>query len=98
MGEALAWWLVVTVTGAVTFPIAFAFFGWLPDRGYTFSRALGLLLVAYGVWMGATIGIVDNSRGAVPLAPAVVAVAGVAGWTRGGAGVAAFLSDPPPSL
>ena len=77
MSDLLAWWVVVQVIGAVTFPIGFALFSRLPDRGYAFSKVLGLLFVGYLLWMGSVIGVIPNSRGSVQLillALAVVAV------------------------
>jgi uncharacterized membrane protein len=38
------------------FPIAYRIFGRLSDRGYGLSRAFGLLVAGYVLWMGATIG------------------------------------------
>src|SRR3990170_1012653 len=77
MSDLLAWWVVIQVIGAVTFPIGYAFFSRLPDRGYAFSKVLGLLLVGYLLWMGAVTGVISNSRGSVQLillALAVVAI------------------------
>src|SRR3990172_11171307 len=67
MSDLLAWWVVIQVIGAVTFPIGYAFFNRLPDRGYAFSKVLGLLLVGYLLWMGAVTGVISNSRGSIQL-------------------------------
>ena len=51
MIEAIAWWLAVELIGLAAFPLAFVFFRFLPDRGYSFSKVLGLLLVGYVLWI-----------------------------------------------
>jgi YYY domain-containing protein len=78
MTEALAYWFVATLIGAAAFPLAFAFFSRLPDRGYAFARVVGLLLVGYGLWIGATVGLFPNSRGSVILLIVLLAVASLA--------------------
>ncbi|MCL0031931.1 DUF2298 domain-containing protein, partial [Dehalococcoidia bacterium] len=40
-------YLLVMLLGLATFPISFFVFRWLPDKGYAFSKILGLLLVSY---------------------------------------------------
>lgn len=67
MKEALAWWFAISLIGAAAFPLAFALFDRLPDRGYAFTKVVGLLLVSYALWMGATIGLFPNSRGSIVL-------------------------------
>ena len=75
MNDLLAWWVVIQVIGAVAFPIAFVSFNRLPDRGYAFSKVLGLLFVGYLLWMGAVIGVFPNGRGSVVLILAALAAA-----------------------
>ena len=53
--EAITWWLTIEVIGVIAFPIAFLAFRFLPDRGYSFSKALGLLLISYLLWIGASV-------------------------------------------
>src|SRR3990170_3871485 len=67
MSDLLAWWVVIQVIGAVAFPIGFVLFNRLPDRGYAFSKVLGVLFVGYLLWMGAVIGVFPNGRGSVLL-------------------------------
>lgn len=45
------WWLVVTLLGLITFPLVFLAFRALRDRGYIFSKAIGILLLAYLAWI-----------------------------------------------
>ena len=48
---ALSWWLALQVLGLLALPLTFAVFPQFADGGYAFSKALGLLLVAYIVWI-----------------------------------------------
>lgn len=93
MIDVLGWWFVLAVGGAVSFPIAFTFFRGLPDRGYTFSKALALLLLSYGLWMGATIGVINNSRGGALLILLALALVGVSLWGRRRQEIAAFIGQ-----
>lgn len=61
VASVLGWWLVLTLLGALAFPLAGRIFGRLPDRGYGFSRALGLLIISYVLWMGASVRALVNS-------------------------------------
>jgi YYY domain-containing protein len=45
------WWLAVTLLGLITFPLVFLAFRALRDRGYIFSKAIGILLLAYLAWI-----------------------------------------------
>jgi len=56
----LLWWVMVEFLGWVALPISFWALRWLPDRGYTFSKAIGLLLASYLLWLGASIGLLRN--------------------------------------
>jgi YYY domain-containing protein len=51
----LAWVIVLQVIGLLALPITLITFGRLADRGYIFSKVIGLLLVAWGVWMIASV-------------------------------------------
>jgi len=55
------WWLALTLSGLITFPLVFLAFRALRDRGYIFSKAIGILLLAYFAWMLASLHIVAFS-------------------------------------
>jgi YYY domain-containing protein len=74
----LAWYLTVTLIGLLAFPLTHALFPALADRGYSFSRALGLLVWGYAFWLLASLGVVQNDIGGVLFALALVA--GLSGW------------------
>jgi len=56
----VVWYLVISILGWVTFPIAYRLFPGLVDRGYSFSRVLGLLLWGYIFWVLASFGVLGN--------------------------------------
>jgi YYY domain-containing protein len=63
--QILLWWVILQLIGWGSLPLAFRVFRWLPGRGYAFSKALGLLLSSYLLWVGATIGLVRNDFGGI---------------------------------
>ncbi len=65
MIQILIWWLLLQIMGWLSLPIAMRIFRWLPDRGYSFSKALGLLLISYFLWMGASTGLLNNDLGGI---------------------------------
>lgn len=65
MFETLFWWFLVELIGIAVLPVAFRYFGNLPDRGYAFIKPLGLLLLAYPFWLLTTFGVFSNTRGAI---------------------------------
>ena len=77
MIETITWWSAAQLVGLIAFPLTFALFHRLPDRGYTFSKPLGLVLLGYFLWMGATLGVFPNSRGSVILILLALALAAV---------------------
>ncbi|PKO21670.1 MAG: hypothetical protein CVU38_13370 [Chloroflexi bacterium HGW-Chloroflexi-1] len=74
----LSWWLVIQLFGLAALPLAWRLFGRLPSRGYPLAKALGLLLVSFGLWLGASFGLLSNGLGGVLIA--VAAVAGLSLW------------------
>ena len=59
----LAWWLVASVVGWFTFPMVSKFASVLPDRGWSISRAAGLLLAGYIVWLLGSLGLLNLAQG-----------------------------------
>lgn len=58
-----AWYLIVSVVGYVSLPLAFRFLKFLPDRGFTLSRSLGLLIWGYTFWLLTSFGLLQNHAG-----------------------------------
>jgi hypothetical protein len=69
----LAWYLIVTLLGWLTFPLAYALFPGLADRGYSLARAAGLLLWGYIYWLLNSLGLMQNDIGGVLLAALLLA-------------------------
>ncbi len=68
MNEVLAvflWWLIIEILGLVALPLTVRLFRHLPDRGYALAKPLGLLLVSYVLWIGATFGLLHNNVGGI---------------------------------
>jgi len=51
MGDVFRWLIAVEVLGLSFLPLTVWVMKWLPDRGYIFSKVLGLLLVTYLTWL-----------------------------------------------
>ncbi len=80
----ILWWLVIQFLGLVALPLTWRLFARLPGRGYPFAKVLGLLLVSYVLWLGASLRLIPNDLGGIALAVLAVAAAslwlGRAGW------------------
>ncbi len=91
----LSWWLVLQVCGLAALPLAWRFFARLPGRGYPFAKALGLLLAAYILWMGAILHVLPNDLGGALFALLLAATLswwlGRAGWRRSADGTRPLL-------
>ncbi|MBZ0308266.1 MAG: hypothetical protein K8I82_19535, partial [Anaerolineae bacterium] len=51
----LLWWLAMVGMGWLTFPLLFAMFPRLPDRGFSVAKLAGWVLVAWLAWVGGTL-------------------------------------------
>jgi len=98
MLETLTWWGAAMLVGLVAFPLTFVFFHRLPDRGYAFAKVIGLLLLSYCLWIGATLGIYPNSRGSIILIMAILALLSAALAGRYRQELSAFLRNGWPYL
>ena len=61
----LVWLLLMEAIALAALPLAVTVLRWLPDRGVVLARPLGLLVVAYVTWLGASSGWWHFSRGSV---------------------------------
>ncbi len=64
----LVWWLAVEIIGLLAWPLAFVVFGRFLERGYILAKSLGLLLVAYLVWLAASLRLLPNALPTILLA------------------------------
>jgi YYY domain-containing protein len=78
----LSWWLIMEVLGLLALPLVLCLFRHLPERGYAFARPVGLLLAGYVLWMGASLGLLSNTRSAILFAMLVVGVLSFWIWQR----------------
>lgn len=65
---AVRWWAVLAGIGLTALPLAYVLLGRLPDRGYAFTKMLGLLGISYLFWIAASLGFSANSMGGIVLA------------------------------
>lgn len=73
----ILWYLFVLLLGWLAYPIVRWALPGLPDRGYPLARGFGLLLLAYFVWLGGSLGI-PTSR---PMILAVLLLLGLVSMT-----------------
>ena len=84
--DVLRFWLVIQLFALAALPLAWRWLAPLPSRGYALAKPLGLLLVTYLLWLGASLGLLRNGVGGILLAWAVVLGVslwlGRTGWQR----------------
>ena len=73
----LGWLVAIQGIALLTVPLGFVIFRTLPDRGYLFSKTLGLMLVGLITWLLASFQWVAFSRGSIGLALVLVAAASI---------------------
>lgn len=78
MLSVIAWYLIISILGLASFPIAYRLFPALADRGFAFSRSLGLLIWGYIFWLLASLGILQNDR--IGLTFSLVVLVLLSGW------------------
>ncbi len=72
MLQFFSWYIVITILGLLTFPLAYRLLPALPDRGYALSRSLGLLIWAFVFWLTVSLGLSQNNVGGLLLALAIL--------------------------
>jgi YYY domain-containing protein len=73
--DALTFLLFLEAIGLIGLPFAAAFFSRLPGGGLAFARPLGLLLIAYPVWLLASLHAIRYTRTVALVATVIAAVA-----------------------
>jgi YYY domain-containing protein len=68
----LSWLLIIFILGWAAAPLAYRIFPALPDRGYFFSKILGLLLLSYSFWLLVITGVLQNDSGGILICFALV--------------------------
>ncbi|MFT3890403.1 MAG: DUF2298 domain-containing protein [Anaerolineales bacterium] len=75
----LSWYILITLLGWITLPLTYHLFPALADRGYTISRAFGLLAWGFVFWLFANFGLAQNDIGGLLLG--LIIVLGLSLWT-----------------
>ncbi len=65
------WYLIILVIGLFAFPLSYRFLGSLADKGYSLSRAVGILVWAFLFWWLTTLRISSNTVGGILFSVAV---------------------------
>jgi YYY domain-containing protein len=78
MGWFFSWYLTVTLLGWLTFPLVYRLFPALADRGYSLSRAAGLLVWGYVFWLLTSFRLSQNDVGGLLLA--LLVLIGLSAW------------------
>jgi len=71
----LVWYLMLGLLGLFTWPLVRLLLPGLPDQGYPLARLTGLLLLAYGAWLAASLG-GQYSRLTIAIGYGLILVAG----------------------
>jgi len=82
MLDLIVWYLIITLVGFLALPVAHRLLPNLADRGYIFTRALGLLLWGFAFWLLTSFHILQNNTGGELVALALLALVSL--WIGGG--------------
>ena len=89
----LAWLIVVEGLALLALPASMLIFRPLPDRGYLFSKVLGILAVSVPVWLLASLGWLAFSRGSIMLAATLLALVSAAAIAMRGREMTVFVRE-----
>ena len=84
-----SWYLLAVFFGIIAAPVSFRLLKSLPDRGYTITKPLGILLISYLHWLLTSMSILKNNTAGAIIAIAI-AIAIVL-WRVGKDGVSDFM-------
>ncbi len=90
MVDLLRWYIAVEVIGLAAWPLCWRLCRNLADRGYGLSKALGLLLTSYLLWVTSSFGFLGNDLGGVLVSLLAVAALSWGMLARAEGGWAAF--------
>lgn len=79
---ALLWYLLLAGIGWLSLPIAYKYFGALPNRGIAFVRPLGLLLWGFIFWILSSYGFLRNDAGGLITAALLLATLSIWTWRQ----------------
>ncbi|MCH8109096.1 MAG: hypothetical protein IIB15_03110, partial [Chloroflexi bacterium] len=78
MLNAFWWYLIVQAIGLAAFPLAYFLFPRLTDRGYSVSKPLGVLLLAYASWILSQLYILPSVR--ISIIALLLIMGGLSAW------------------
>lgn len=78
----LWWWLVLEIMSLAAFVLLRRALAWLPDGGFAIAKTLGLLLVAWIVWLAGTVHVLPFNRFGVWTVVVVLVLAALVMWAR----------------
>lgn len=73
----LIWWFALFAIGSITFPLTQTIFKKFVDRGYIFSKVLGILLSSYLVWFLSSLKIAPFTWATIIISLAIIAGANI---------------------
>ena len=73
----VGWYLITQAVSVAAMPLTLRNFCALPDRGYAFSRVLGIFLMSLLLWLGTSYGLLRNTSGGAWAALLLVALLSV---------------------
>ncbi len=77
------WYLTLVLLGWLTFPLSYRIFSRISDRGYSFSRILGLLLWGFFFWILASLGVLQNQPGGLLFGLGILlTLSALSGWRQ----------------
>jgi YYY domain-containing protein len=77
----VVWYAMVQLVALAVLPLTLRVMRALPDRGYSLTKIMGILLVGVVYWLGFSYGLLRNERGGVWVALVAVAAASwLVGW------------------
>ncbi|PKL92340.1 MAG: hypothetical protein CVV21_03240 [Candidatus Goldiibacteriota bacterium HGW-Goldbacteria-1] len=74
-GYIAKWWFVSVIIGLLAFPITFVLFGKSQDKGYMFTKIVGIFLISYFSWL---LGFLSFSTGTI--LGVIAVMTGVSVW------------------
>ncbi|MBN1230962.1 MAG: hypothetical protein JXA19_03750 [Anaerolineales bacterium] len=72
--EIILWYILISILGLITLPLCQKFFGGLADKGYIYSRTVGLFLWGFIFWLLNSLGVLSNTVGGLITALVVLII------------------------